>query len=68
MYPQELNALDELFAYLSKAVVSTQPSVTVTAKHVDAIIQILDRWPSSQRFPGMQCSISRRVNVKFTLL
>lgn len=52
MYPQELTVMDETFAYLSRAVVSAHSPNVLTATHVDAIIQILDRWPSSQRFPG----------------
>ena len=53
MYPQEIEAINETFAHLTKAVASQQPHTSFTTNHVDAIIQILDRWPVSQRFPGM---------------
>lgn len=54
MYPEETAAVDQAFAYLSQAIASPprRPSNNLTVTHVEAIIQILDRWPSSQRFPG----------------
>ena len=54
MYPDEITLVDEIFIYLSQitASPSQQPSEPLTHVHVEAIIQILDRWPSSQRFPS----------------
>lgn len=54
MYPDEMSAVDEAFTYLAHITISPAQSQTglLTATHVEAIIQILDRWPSSQRFPG----------------
>ncbi|KAH9930746.1 phospholipase A-2-activating protein [Fomitopsis serialis] len=60
MYPQERIRVDEAFAYLS-AIVSqlahwdnpppgTNPP---TARHLDAIIALLDRWPRESLFPVM---------------
>jgi len=61
MYPDEISALDEAFAYLSQVTgaATRRPATSLTAIHVEAIIQILDRWPPSQRFPGMSVYISR---------
>ena len=55
MYPEEVNRIDETFDYLSSVTASPPrtPSSSLTAAHVESIIQILERWPSSQRFPGM---------------
>lgn len=55
MYPNEIAVVDEIFVYLSQITASParQPSKPLTHVHVEAIIQILDRWPSSQRFPSM---------------
>ncbi|PPQ99219.1 hypothetical protein CVT24_009238 [Panaeolus cyanescens] len=58
MYPDEHNLLDDVFNYLSQ-VTATPPqtsSSTLTSSHVEAIISILDRWPSSQRFPVIDLS------------
>jgi phospholipase A-2-activating protein len=54
MYPNEIVVVDEIFIYLSQITASPaqQPSKQLTHVHVEAIIQILDRWPSSQRFPS----------------
>jgi len=54
MYPNEIKALEEAFIDLSQ-ITSTpprRPSTPLTSALVDDIISILDRWPSSQRFPG----------------
>jgi phospholipase A-2-activating protein len=55
MYPNEIKTLEEAFNYLGQ-ITSTPPrppSAPLTSAHVEEIISILDRWPSSQRFPGM---------------
>ena len=53
MYPQELNLIEETFAYLTQAVSHPldPPSKKLTHNHVDAMIQLLERWPQSQLFP-----------------
>jgi phospholipase A-2-activating protein len=55
MYPEEVKRIDEIFDYLTEVTASPpQPSpISLTTAHVDSIIQILERWPPSQRFPGM---------------
>ncbi|KAI0949929.1 hypothetical protein AcV7_008555 [Taiwanofungus camphoratus] len=60
MYPQELNLVDESFAYLSQVISHnahwTNPPATtnpLNAKHLDAIIQILERWPAESLYPVM---------------
>lgn len=69
MYPEETKAIDETFLYLSD-MTSSPPRPTsdvLTAVHVEAIIQILERWPSSQRFPGMSLAKSTsKITVKLT--
>ncbi|KAM5530207.1 hypothetical protein V8D89_016121 [Ganoderma adspersum] len=58
MYPQELNLIEETFAYLTQAVSHPldPPSKKLTHNHVDAMIQLLERWPQSQLFPLMDLS------------
>ena len=53
MYPQELNLIEETFTYLTQAVSHPldPPSKRLTGSHIDAIIQLLERWPQSQLFP-----------------
>ena len=53
MYPQELNLIEETFTYLTQAVSHPldPPSKKLTHTHIDAIIQLLERWPQSQLFP-----------------
>ncbi|KAG6853915.1 hypothetical protein C0991_012584 [Blastosporella zonata] len=58
MYPDESNKVEESFDFLGAAT-ATPPRKTsgsLSAIHIEAIIQILERWPSSQRFPGMSCA------------
>jgi phospholipase A-2-activating protein len=54
MYPDEIKAVDTCFSSLAQIVATPPrpPLNKLTGAHVEAIIQILDRWPSSQRFPG----------------
>jgi phospholipase A-2-activating protein len=54
LYPKEISLLDDLFSYLSQVVASLAVSPTSPLKpaHVEVILQILDRWPESQLFPG----------------
>lgn len=54
MYPDEVNLIDEVFKYLNQALAEPPipPKTPLSPTHLEAIIQILDRWPLSQRFPG----------------
>ncbi|KAI0807771.1 phospholipase A-2-activating protein [Fomes fomentarius] len=58
MYPQELSLIEETFTYLTQAVSHPlePPTKKLTGHHVDAIIQLLERWPQSQLFPLMDLS------------
>ncbi|KAG2067056.1 PFU-domain-containing protein [Suillus decipiens] len=58
MYPDELATVEEAFTYLSQVTSTTsQPSLPpLGGTHADAIIQVLERWPASQRFPMMDLS------------
>ncbi|KAF7980165.1 hypothetical protein HWV62_39631 [Athelia sp. TMB] len=55
MYPEELDLIDEAFVFLTQALgtnsVPAGPALGV--KHLNALMAILERWPLSQRFPGM---------------
>ncbi|KAG6833074.1 hypothetical protein H0H87_011819 [Tephrocybe sp. NHM501043] len=58
MYPDESAKVEEAFDFL-RAVTATPPRQTATslsAAHIEAIIQTLERWPSSQRFPVIDLS------------
>lgn len=54
MYPDEVNLIDDVFTYLNQALSEppTPPTTSLNPAHLEAIIQVLDRWPLSQRFPG----------------
>jgi phospholipase A-2-activating protein len=58
MYPEEFETIEEAFTYLSQVTSTTsEPSLPpLGGSHADAIIQILERWPASQRFPIMDLS------------
>jgi phospholipase A-2-activating protein len=58
MYPDEVNLIDEAFTYLTHAlaVPPIPQTVALSVNHFEAIIQILDRWPLSQRFPVIDLS------------
>jgi phospholipase A-2-activating protein len=54
MYPEELATIEQAFTYLSQ-VTSTTPQRSLQplgGSHADAIMQILERWPASLRFPS----------------
>ena len=55
MLPKEVSSIDETFAYLSHAVASPskRPQPSLTSAHLETVIQIMDQWPESQRFPGV---------------
>jgi phospholipase A-2-activating protein len=59
MYPKEVTLLEEIFMYLTAATTSPPPSKTpapLAPAHIEAIIAIIERWPSSQRFPLIDLS------------
>ncbi|KAF9014025.1 phospholipase A-2-activating protein [Cyathus striatus] len=58
MYPDEIGKVDEIFRYLSQVTATPpkRPSIIITTGHIEAVIQILDRWPVSQRFPVIDLS------------
>lgn len=58
MYPEESATIEEAFTYLSQATSTTsQRSLPpLGGSHAEAIIQVLERWPASQRFPMMDLS------------
>ncbi|TFY66674.1 hypothetical protein EVG20_g4413 [Dentipellis fragilis] len=51
LYPEETKQLEELFQYLHEAVAGRAPQVALTRSHIETVVQILTRWPASQRFP-----------------
>ena len=59
MYPKETTLLEEIFTYLVAASGSppaSKPFAPLTPAHIEAIMAILERWPSSQRFPLIDLS------------
>ncbi|KAJ8700517.1 WD repeat protein Lub1 [Pleurotus ostreatus] len=58
MYPEEATALEEIFSHLTPLLSTPprRPAAPLSERHVDAIIQILGRWPISQRFPVIDLS------------
>jgi phospholipase A-2-activating protein len=59
MYPQEVTLFEEIFTYLTTVAASSPPSKApsrLSPAHIEAIISILERWPSSQRFPLIDLS------------
>ncbi|KAF5388995.1 hypothetical protein D9757_005125 [Collybiopsis confluens] len=59
MYPEEISAFEEIFAYLAVATdpKSQQKNVSPpAASSIDAIIQILERWPSVALYPVVDLS------------
>ncbi|KAK2466759.1 hypothetical protein APHAL10511_001017 [Amanita phalloides] len=53
MYPDEINAFDDAFAYLSLLTTPSaqKPARPLTTTHVEAVMQVLERWPAPQLFP-----------------
>jgi len=51
MYPDEISHLEEAFSFLSQSTAGKSPAAKLSTPHVETVIQILDRWPASQRFP-----------------
>src|SRR6266404_1052877 len=52
MYPDEIGHLEDAFTLLSQSTAGKTPTVKLTSAHVETVIQMLNRWPASQRFPG----------------
>ncbi|KAJ7073982.1 phospholipase A-2-activating protein [Mycena amicta] len=50
-YPEENRAIDDAFAYVQQCSTGNRPTNPLGAAHVDALIHILERWPSSLRLP-----------------
>ncbi|KAI9466370.1 WD40-repeat-containing domain protein [Lactarius psammicola] len=51
MYPDEIGHLEEAFSFLSRSIAGKSQTVKLTSAHVETVVQILNRWPASQRFP-----------------
>ncbi|KAI0053878.1 PFU-domain-containing protein [Auriscalpium vulgare] len=51
MYPDEVGQLEEAFSFLSQSITGGRPSASLTPAHIETVVNILDRWPASQRFP-----------------
>jgi phospholipase A-2-activating protein len=58
MYPDETIHLEEAFTFLAQSTAGKSPTVKLSSAHVETVVQILDRWPASQRFPGTQLTIT----------
>ncbi|KAG7092944.1 hypothetical protein E1B28_009246 [Marasmius oreades] len=58
MYPEEISTIDDIFSYLAHAVnnPSSPPPNSPNTASVEAVIQIVDRWPRDQRFPVIDLS------------
>jgi phospholipase A-2-activating protein len=52
MYPDEIGHLEEVFTFLAQSTAGKSPTVKLTSAHVETVVQMLNRWPASQRFPG----------------
>ena len=70
MYPEEISAFDDFFAQLSllTTVPPKKPTEPLTSAHAEAIIQVLERWPASQRFPGMSSNLRRVGGIDYSNL
>lgn len=55
LYPDEIGHIEEIFTFLTQSAAERSPTVNLTNAHVETVIQILNRWPASQRFPGINC-------------
>ncbi|KAI0256861.1 WD40-repeat-containing domain protein [Lactifluus subvellereus] len=51
MYPDEIGHLEEAFTFLAQSAAGKSPTVKLTSAHVETVVQMLNRWPASQRFP-----------------
>ncbi|KAI0306420.1 phospholipase A-2-activating protein [Multifurca ochricompacta] len=51
MYPDEIGHLEETFTFLAQSTAGKSPTVKLTNAHVETVVQMLNRWPASQRFP-----------------
>lgn len=54
LYPDELKTVDTALSFLTQAAASPSAATesTLNNTHVEVVTQILERWPSSIRFPG----------------
>ncbi|TDL24967.1 phospholipase A-2-activating protein [Rickenella mellea] len=53
LYPEEIKLLDEALTFLTLATgtPTDMPPASITFAHIETVVQVLERWPSSQRFP-----------------
>ncbi|KAF7322314.1 Phospholipase A-2-activating protein [Mycena chlorophos] len=51
LYPEEIRAVDEAFSYVQSCSTGNRPANPLGAAHIDGIIHILERWPSSLHLP-----------------
>lgn len=68
LYPEELDLVDEAFVFLTGALgnTPTAPGTVLGVNHLNALSAILERWPLSQRFPGMIRYIFYGFEFKFS--
>ncbi|KAJ7735276.1 phospholipase A-2-activating protein [Mycena maculata] len=50
-YPEEDRSIDEAFAYVQKCAASKRPTNPLGEIHVESVVQVLERWPTSLRLP-----------------
>jgi phospholipase A-2-activating protein len=55
LYPDEIGHIEEVFTFLAQAAAERPHTINLTNTHVETVVQILKRWPASQRFPGTRC-------------
>jgi phospholipase A-2-activating protein len=65
MYPDEIGHLEEVFTFLAQSTAGRSPTVNLSSVHIETVVQILDRWPASQRFPGTYLMASGPVNLTY---
>ncbi|KAK7038158.1 phospholipase A-2-activating protein [Favolaschia claudopus] len=51
MYPEEERNIDDAFAYVQKCAAGNRPTNPLRTVHIDSVIHVLERWPTSQRLP-----------------
>ncbi|KAF9261438.1 phospholipase A-2-activating protein [Marasmius fiardii PR-910] len=58
MYPEEISTIDDIFSYLAHVVndPSKPPPHPPNTAGLEAVMQIIDRWPRDQRFPVIDLS------------
>lgn len=66
MYPDERSDIEEAFLYLQQAVANASPNTAppVRQETVEAIMSLIERWPSGSRFPRAPHSL--RSTIPYT--